>query len=116
MTQSPSKLLCELSRLGATATVENGTLVVRPGSCVPAELIHELRRLKPALMQHLILASIDPEDRSTWPPYLIRLESHSRKAFGEEAARRQVRAELAFLKTGADEGWLVSESTSTGAA
>ncbi len=43
---------------------------------------------------------INPHDRSTWPPYLVRLERRSREAFGPEAARRQVTAELAFAAVG----------------
>jgi hypothetical protein len=107
MQRSTYELLVDLRRRGVRVTVEGPDLVLTPGKRVPSELIPELRRRKPEILLVLDLERIDPEDRDTWPEYLRRLERISREQFGEEAAQRQVQAEMAFLATAEARGWTV---------
>ena len=51
---------------------------------------------------------VDANDPSTWPAYVRRIEATTREHFGDEAARRQVVAEIVFLNTRARaEDWIV---------
>jgi hypothetical protein len=64
-------------------------------------------KIQPTTPAAALVPTIDPSDRSTWPPYLLQLERISREQFGEEAARRQVAAEFAWLRTAPAEGWRI---------
>jgi len=71
-------------------------------------MVPELRERKRELLQTLVEGSpeVDANDPSTWPPYVRRIEATTREHFGNEAARRQVAAEIAFLNGNLlDEGW-----------
>ena len=116
MTHSESDLLERLDSLRVTATVEGGNLVLRPGSLIPTDMVPELRKRKADLIRILAQGQaesleVDADDPSTWPPYVRRIETTAREHFGDEAARRQVAAEIAFLKGRArTEGWIVVNS------
>jgi len=99
------ELLEELQSMGVSVIVSGDRIRLRPGSSVPAALLDEVRRVKSDIVGLLAKPTIDPEDRSTWPAYLVKLERRSLEAFGPEAASRQVRAELAFLERAEGEGW-----------
>ena len=113
---SASDLLQRLDTLGVTVTAVDGDLVLRPASAVPKEMVPELRKRKSELMRTLAdgqagSPEVDADDPSTWPPYVRRIEATAREHFGDDAARRQVCAEIAFLNGCAQtEGWIVVTS------
>ena len=53
--------------------------------------------------------AVIPDDPGTWPPYLRRLHEIALTHFGLVASRRQVDAEIAFLRTADEERWQVLE-------
>ena len=113
MTPSTSELLERLDSLGVTIATEDGNLVLRPASAVPKAMVPEIRECKADLIRALgatrfYPSKVCPDDPLTWPPYLCRIEATAREHVGEEAARRQVAAEIAFLEWCAnDESWII---------
>jgi hypothetical protein len=114
--RTAAELLDHLRRLGVTATVRgerNDRLYLHPRAPLSGVLLAEIRNHKHEIIARLLDRQpfqpdqIRADDRRTWPAYLHRLERLSREQFGEEAAERQVQAEMAFLATAEPRGWTV---------
>ena len=66
----------------------------------------------PVCFQNVSRAEFDPgaikfDDPTTWPTYVVHLEQASRAQGDPANTRRQVEAEVAFLRTAKEDGWQI---------